>query len=275
MTSFFPSLDVLPDTERSVYTFVEATKNALRQYMTQFNTPDMDYSTIVVSPEESRDRQPNSPIPDRPVDYEIIISASGSELSPDDWDYTGDLLFRLTMEAFCVKRRLGGTTSGALVRGQIDELIGLNDAHRILYWSTFSFVGAAFDKDGMPVKTFNENGEEIELTDTGQRSLNIPPSGSVERGIFIDVYGQPVEDLTRSAYKAQWEVMFAYAPAQRSLSPELVDQSFGINLPDDYDIGDNVTTRLDIELTVKSKDASVEFRSGNPVVNVEAESVPP
>ena len=273
MTSFYPSLDVLPQTERSVFVFVEATKNALREYMTRFNTPDMDYDSIVVSPEESRDRQQNSP-GDNPVDYEIIVSASGSELLPDDWDYTGDLLFRLTMEAFCVKRRKGGTVPGAMSRGQIDELIGLNDAHRILYWSTFSFVGQAIDKDGNPSN----------IPDIGQRSLNIPPSGSVERGIFIDVYGQPVEDLTRSAYKAQWEVMFAYAPAVEGILPELVDQSFGTNLPDDYEVGENVYVSFDESLGNTSglnpvqpryKDASVEFRSGNPVVNVEAESVPP
>ena len=170
MTAFFPSIDVLPDEERSVFSFVEATKNALRQYMTRFNTSDMDYSTIVVSPEESRERQPISPTPSQPVEYEIIISASGSELSPDDWDYTGDLLFRLTMEAFCVKKRTSLTTMpGALVRGQLDDLIALNDAHRILYWSTFSYVGQSWDKDGNPSN----------ISDTGQRSLNIPPSGSV------------------------------------------------------------------------------------------------
>ena len=246
MSTFaFPSLDVLPDEERSVYAFVEATKNALRQYMTRFDTADINYANIVVSPEESRDKEPHKPEEISP-DYEIIVSASGSVVNPEDNDYTGELIFRLTMEAFCVKRKIGPYKIGGMVQAQADDLVAMNDCHRILYWAAFFFVGQSYDSDG------NESGIE----DSGQRSLNFPLTGSIERGVFIDAYGAPVEDLTRSAYKAQWEVEFAYAPAKPSqndpfrdrLIPGLIDQSFGTNLPEDYEIGEHVTVTVEPSL---------------------------
>ena len=203
----------LPE-ERSVAAFLSGLRRELREWMHEkfresgivYNGPN---SVILDSPESVVG--PNGAIgltdeinPDDPViNYFIDLSVAESEVLPEDFDYSGDMIFRLTMEALCVKRVVGN-----------NNLLPLDDCHRILYWAANSFIG-----------------EGDESKEVGQRAISVPFDGKIERIIFTDAYGAPVDDRTRVAYRATWTVLFTYVPKRDNrILNDIVDRTFAQNV---------------------------------------------
>ena len=228
--SYHPGFDVFPTEEQSVSRYLKQVRLEMRKYMSaKFNTfirPGcfFDYDKII---EESIISQHDAS--DIPPEYEILLSVSNSDVAPDEYDYTGDMVFKLTMEAFCVKRIVSSYPE--------EPNIPLDDCHRILYWASTTYIGQKPDEPDGP-----------DNKDVGQRGIAVPFSGEIERVIFLDPYGNPSDDSTRVAYRATWNVDFTYIPQSGNATlPEIVDRSFGTKLPAGYKIEDNVHIEFDGE----------------------------
>ena len=134
--------------------------------------------------------------------YEIIVSLAQSIAVPEKYDYTGDMILDVTIEATCVRSLQGDTH----LPGELEERdVPLNDAHRILYWA-----------------------QSVDLPN--QVRLAIPFEGGIRRPEYSDPLRQPDDDLTRVAYVAWWNIEYRYENVDTFL-PIFYDDSFGRDVP--------------------------------------------
>ena len=117
-------------------TFLDTVVSGFRDYLG--NELDVDGTNLAmrvrrygVSP-HTRDPEDNTDPP-----YEIIVSISRTDVLPEDYDFTGNLVLDTVVEAWCI-RRLGAVNYNesvvpiARLTGEADT--PLDDAHKFLYW---------------------------------------------------------------------------------------------------------------------------------------------
>ena len=147
--------------------------------------------------------------------FEIVVSVGKSDANPEKYDYVGDMVMDVMMEAFIVRQIRGDEDAFGDLLEEHDE--PLDAAHRILYWAQYTDI-------------------------PGQVRLPVPFEGGITRGVLADPYQDPDDDITRVAYQAWWNVEYAFTPsASDTILPEIFDDSFefpltGVNV--DSNAGD-------------------------------------